>query len=251
MFNGQPVPPDVTTSADNRPAAGYVFGFKDKQDALHARNYFISHVFVSKIAKRPADNPTAISSSTRPDTVSRKTSAGNSQKLSSPVPSVESTLGAISDLYKKGDYASAAPLLQQTAKTGNSEIQFLLGRHYDNNYPIYTGVTKDQTKSVELYRQSAERGNSDAMLELGLNYFSGQTLPRNYEKAMHWIRKSADAGNSEAMNALGNMYSRLRSRSRLFASDQMVSSAAEAQVRGFSLPSKWISRSNIRKLDLL
>jgi TPR repeat protein len=120
--------------------------------------------------------------------------------------SPKEAVAAAKALYAKGDYSSAVPLLELAVKGGNAEGKYLLSNHYDISSPRYTGVDKDQKKSLELCRAAAEAGNSDSMLSMGWSYARGFGVEKDYGQAISWFRKAIEAGNANGMTSLGDMY---------------------------------------------
>ena len=47
-----------------------------------------------------------------------------------------------------------------------------------------------------------------AQYRLGIRYFNGQDVTRNYDKALQWLRKAAEQGHAKAQSHLGDMYSK-------------------------------------------
>lgn len=52
-------------------------------------------------------------------------------------------------------------------------------------------------------RFAAERGNVNAQYCLGLNFFKGKYLPKDYSKATHWFRMAAEQGHKESQYIIG------------------------------------------------
>lgn len=61
-------------------------------------------------------------------------------------------------------------------------------------------------RSPEVLIQLAEKGDPQAQFDLGVTYYYGRGVPKDYEKASHWFQKAADQGNAAAQYALGRMY---------------------------------------------
>jgi len=55
-------------------------------------------------------------------------------------------------------------------------------------------------------RAKAEQGDADAQYNLGLMYYNGQGVPKDYAEAVKWYRQAADKNNVEACIALGRCY---------------------------------------------
>ena len=55
-------------------------------------------------------------------------------------------------------------------------------------------------------RTKAEQGDAKAQSNLGVMYYKGQGVTRNYAEAAKWFRKAAEQGFAEAQYNLGVMY---------------------------------------------
>ena len=88
--------------------------------------------------------------------------------------------------------------LFKLAESGNSLVQFILGRSYADGL----GVAKDPVEAVKWYRKSADQGNADAQFNLGVCYEKGLGVAKDLVEAVKWYRKSADQGNKNAERAL-------------------------------------------------
>ncbi|GEM_PF-121824 len=104
--------------------------------------------------------------------------------------------------YERGDFAAALLELRPLALKGASEAQLRLGMMYYNGH----GVQRDYVEAVKWYRKAAEQGSSLAQYNLGLMYQKGQGVPKSLSEAVRWFRKAAEQGNSAAQFYLGFMY---------------------------------------------
>ena len=52
----------------------------------------------------------------------------------------------------------------------------------------------------------ASAGNSQAMKDLGMAYFEGSVLSKNYSKALEWLQKAANAGETDCYYTIGTIY---------------------------------------------
>ena len=52
----------------------------------------------------------------------------------------------------------------------------------------------------------AQQGNARAQVNLGLMYYQGVGVPRDYQEALKWYRKAAEQGYASAQNNLGLHY---------------------------------------------
>jgi len=68
------------------------------------------------------------------------------------------------------------------------------------------GVARDYAKAREWFEKAADKGNTSAMYNLGTLYHNGQGVGRDYTKAREWYEKAADKDNASAMNNLGQLY---------------------------------------------
>jgi hypothetical protein len=92
--------------------------------------------------------------------------------------------------------------LESKASRGNAEAQFALGLVY------FTGssVTKDYSEAARWFTAAAEKGHAKAQFNLGVMYSSGIGVVQNYVVAASWFLRSADAGYAKAMCNLGVMF---------------------------------------------
>jgi hypothetical protein len=61
-------------------------------------------------------------------------------------------------------------------------------------------------EKVDGYRKSAERGDAHAQCELGVSFYAGRDVPKDYSEALYWFRKSAERGDRDAQSWLGDCY---------------------------------------------
>ena len=61
------------------------------------------------------------------------------------------------------------------------------------------------TTALELL-ESAKNGNADSQYNLGKAYENGEGVEQNYAKAVNWYRKAAYQGDANGQIALANMY---------------------------------------------
>ena len=78
------------------------------------------------------------------------------------------------------------------------EAQYNLGLCYYNG----KGVTKNYTEAVKWYRKAAEQGDAYAQYNLGLCYKNGYGVPKDISQAVVWYRKAARQGDDGAQQAL-------------------------------------------------
>jgi len=100
------------------------------------------------------------------------------------------------------DDKSSIAQLQSAAEQGNNQAQFNLGVAYYNGQ----GVEKDYTAAVKWWQKAAEQGNDQAQFNLGVAYLKGIGVEKDYTAAVKWYQKAADQGNAKAQYLLGNAY---------------------------------------------
>ena len=92
--------------------------------------------------------------------------------------------------------------MSQAAEQGDAEAQYKLGL----SYYIGEDVEKDYTKAVKWFRKAADQGHAEAQTSLGACYSMGNGVNQDYNEAVKWFRKAADQGQADAQFALGACY---------------------------------------------
>jgi TPR repeat protein len=59
---------------------------------------------------------------------------------------------------------------------------------------------------MKWFRLAADQGHADAQYNLGLMYYNGHGVPKNYPEAAKWFRVAADQGFAPAQNNLGSLF---------------------------------------------
>jgi TPR repeat protein len=104
--------------------------------------------------------------------------------------------------YESGDFATALREWRPLAEQGNADAQFNLGVMYYKG----RGVPKNYKTAVKWYTLAAEQGNASAQFYLGLMYRRGKGVPKNYKTALKWYTLAAEQGHAFAQFGLGIMY---------------------------------------------
>jgi TPR repeat protein len=104
--------------------------------------------------------------------------------------------------YNARNYALALKEITPLAKAGNADAEHLLGLMYY----MGRGVQRDFKAAFEWHRKAALQGKADAQYVVGAMYYQGTAVPQNHRQAVYWFRKAAEQGHAEAQNALGLMY---------------------------------------------
>lgn len=91
--------------------------------------------------------------------------------------------------------------LQILANSGDVDAQLALGDAY------VSGPAVDKSEAHYWYHLAAEQGNYIAQYKLGLQYFRGDGVERDYALAREWWLESATLGSADAQQKLGYLYS--------------------------------------------
>jgi hypothetical protein len=68
------------------------------------------------------------------------------------------------------------------------------------------GKQKNLSTAIEYYIKAAEFGNIEAQFQLGMLYFSGKNIPRDYSKSIKYFSMAAFQGYTRAIYYLGWMH---------------------------------------------
>jgi len=104
--------------------------------------------------------------------------------------------------YNARNYATALKEIVPLAKSGHADAQHLLGLMYY----MGRGVTRDYKQAFAWHYKAAAQGKSDAQYVVGAMYYTGNAVPQDQRHAVTWFRKAAEQGHAEAQHALGLMY---------------------------------------------
>lgn len=104
--------------------------------------------------------------------------------------------------YNARNYALALKEITPLAKAGNADAQHLLGLMYY----MGRGVTRDYKQAFQWHSKAAQQGKADAQYVVGAMYYTGNAVPQDHKQAVTWFRKAAEQGHPEAQYALGLMY---------------------------------------------
>ena len=104
--------------------------------------------------------------------------------------------------YNAKNYALALKEVTPLAKKGHADAQHLLGLMYY----MGRGVQRDYKQALQWHRKAAMQGKADAQYVVGAMYYTGNAVPLDHKMAISWFRKAAEQGHAEAQHALGLMY---------------------------------------------
>jgi TPR repeat protein len=92
--------------------------------------------------------------------------------------------------------------LQTQAAQGFAEAQTNLGLLYYNGQ----GVPRDYTKAREWFEKAAAQGDANAQYNLGVQYDFEKGVRQDFATARQWYEKAAAQGHAGAQNNLGGLY---------------------------------------------
>ena len=101
--------------------------------------------------------------------------------------------------YENQDFRAAAKEWRPLAMKGDSKSQTNLGILYFNG----KGVLKDYKKAVEMLKNAAKQGEAEAQFILGTIYLEGDGVPKSFRTAKSWV-KLAYENNFDGAEALWN-----------------------------------------------
>ncbi len=104
--------------------------------------------------------------------------------------------------YNARNYTLALKEVTPLAKAGHVDAQHLLGLMYY----MGRGVQRDYKQAMVWHRKAALQGKADAQYVVGAMYYTGNSVPQDQKLAVSWFRKAAEQGHAEAQHALGLMY---------------------------------------------
>lgn len=104
--------------------------------------------------------------------------------------------------YNARNYTLALKEIAPLARAGNADAQHLLGLMYY----MGRGVERDYQQALIWHRKAALQGKADAQYVVGAMYYTGNSVPQDQKQAVAWFRKAAEQGHAEAQHALGLMY---------------------------------------------
>lgn len=104
--------------------------------------------------------------------------------------------------YNSGNYPLALKETTPLASAGNADAQHLLGLMYY----MGRGVERDYAKAFAWHQKAALQGKADAQYVIGAMYYTGNAVEQDRAQAVHWFRKAAVQGHGEAQYALALMY---------------------------------------------
>ncbi|MFQ5661569.1 MAG: tetratricopeptide repeat protein [Gammaproteobacteria bacterium] len=103
--------------------------------------------------------------------------------------------------FEQGDYAASYRLWKPLAKQGDLEALNYLGIQYY----LGLGVNRDFGHAFKLFEQAGKRGNADALVNLGIMYEYGYGVTLNYSAAFTWFYAAYRLGNAHAEQRMNDL----------------------------------------------
>lgn len=104
--------------------------------------------------------------------------------------------------FENRDYSYSARLLNELAKNGHVQAQYLLATQYDAGL----GVDENASSSFYWYKKAAKAGIDVAQHNLAVAYAQGHGIEADLSKAITWWKRAAVSGNSDSQYNLGIIY---------------------------------------------
>lgn len=106
------------------------------------------------------------------------------------------------ELYDTGNLDEAIKLYTKAANGGHSGAQTQIGICYY----LGIGVDKNYDRAVFYFSNAAGQGEPIAQYYLGNCYLQGDGVNKNEEKAAEWFKKASDQGNLDAQTEFGRCF---------------------------------------------
>lgn len=103
--------------------------------------------------------------------------------------------------FEQGDYEKSFALFMKRAETNDTEAQNYLGIHYY----LGLGVGRDYKEALKWYELAARVGNPDAQRNYGDMFQYGRGVPQDYYKAFIWYFAASQQGHETAKHSLASI----------------------------------------------
>jgi hypothetical protein len=123
-----------------------------------------------------------------------KEAAPRGELIPTPTETVTAQLASAEAAAKAGDFNAAYSIWAPLAQHGNALAQHHLGVMYYYG----EGVQRDFKQSLHWHTKASEQGNADSMLDIGAMHSNGDGVPEDSKIAFQWFLRSADLGNAKA-----------------------------------------------------
>ena len=106
------------------------------------------------------------------------------------------------EAYEQQNYHDAVYWFRKAAEQGYADAQRGLGVCYYNG----EGVARDYLQAAYWFLKAAEQGDATAQCNLVVCYYNGYGVAQDYLQAVYWYRKAAEQGYAQAQYNLGYCY---------------------------------------------
>ena len=123
--------------------------------------------------------------------------------LSFPLPvHADGPMEQCRSFFMHGQYELAVSPCTRAAEQGDVNARNWLGLIYFKG----KGVERDYVQAVHWRRMAAEQGDMVGQFTLARMYEQGLGVPQDYQAAIFWYRKAESQGSAEARYSLGGLY---------------------------------------------
>lgn len=121
-------------------------------------------------------------------------------------------------LFESGDYQGALERFRVLAADGNLDATNYLGIHY------YMGaaVARDFLAAARLFETAALEGHAGAQKNLGMMYFRGLGVEVDNQRAFGWLHHARQGGNEEAQKYLRQMQTKVTPNASVIAVERVA-----------------------------
>lgn len=91
----------------------------------------------------------------------------------------------------------------KSAEQGELPAQLELAKLYENNL---AGGDNPREESAKWYEKAAEQGDAGAQYKIGLFFYNGTGVEKDFSQAAKWYRLAAAQGHGEGLEGLGILY---------------------------------------------
>ena len=110
------------------------------------------------------------------------------------------------DAYKNEDYETSHNLILPLAEKGFAQAQYNLGVMYFNG----KGVVKNYSNAIKWWNLAADQGSDKAQYTLGLMYEEGKGVNKNLKTAKTWFQLASNQGLAKARKKLDNLLNKTK-----------------------------------------
>ena len=93
------------------------------------------------------------------------------------------------------DYVEAFKWYTMAAESGNSDAMNIIARYYDEGWG---DIEENNREAFNWYKKAADAGSTEAYYNLGICYYNGEGVLRDYEQAELMMREAESRGHSSA-----------------------------------------------------